>query len=69
MERCCDCCRYAVYDYPYDIGSESVRVDCRKADDMTEKEADVNWEENGVNCPFFEEEDHCDYLDYLKEDL
>ncbi len=68
--KCCDCCRYAVYEtYPYGMGSASEMVDCRKADDMTEEEFEVNWEEGGANCPFFEDEDHGDYSDYMREEI
>ena len=54
--RCCETCKYAVYDsVPYGMGSCSYLSDCKRFDDMTEDEWDKACDTRGTFCDYYDE--------------
>lgn len=54
--RCCETCKYAVYDsVPYGMGSCSYLSDCKRFDDMTEDEWDKACDTGGTICNYYDE--------------
>ena len=60
--RCCETCKYAVYDsVPYGMGSCSYLSDCKRFDDMTEDEWDKACDTGGTVCNYYDEVEVDDY--------
>jgi hypothetical protein len=68
--RCCETCKYAVYDsVPYGMGSCSYLSDCKRFDDMTEDEYDKACDTGGTICDFYDEVEASPQIVSKKESI
>ncbi len=68
--RCCETCKYAVYDsVPYGMGSCSYLSDCKRFDDMTEDEWDKACDTGGTICDYYGEEEVSPQIVSEKESI